>query len=408
MAKKEEAPRRAAELPDGGEVPAENEYYRRISGRYRVWKYVFLLLLVVYLVVMLLSYGDSITYANLKFLLKDINTSSESAPGDFSSVYFDKQQDMNFALFRGSLAVSGDSRLTVYTPGSPGGIEYLLNASSPVVLTSDRYLLFYDLGSKQYGLYTALANVYSGTAEHEITGGALSRGGAFALITRSSKAKYQLTLWDASLRRVGTYYPADTDDYIFDAAISDDASRIVLVTASVDMSAFSTRVLLAEAGATSYRADITLPGEMPLSAMFFSDGHFCIVCDKNAYFFDENGERLAAFPTTGLNLSSVSPSGILFVTSENVVESENAVSVLDSSGKSVREAHVSARLRDAALAGDGTVYLLGTDRVFRIAPNASVSEELCSGSVLRLLAGDGYVLLCRPTGVSTAFADGKE
>ena len=383
-------------------------YYVKVSGRFRAAKYLFLALLAVYLVVMLASYGDSITYANLKYLMKDFGTSAEGEPGDFSKLYFEKQQNMNFTLFRGSLAVFGSSRLTVASPGTDSGIDFLLDASAPVVLPSDKYLLYFDLGSKQYGLYTALANVYSGTTEHEITGGAIGRGGTFALITRSSRAKYQLTLWDASLRQLGVYYPTGTDDYIFDAAISDGGDRLVIVTASVGLSSFQTRVLLAVPGENAYHADIALPGEMPLSAAFFPDGHFCVVCDRNVYFFDENAERLAAVPATGLNLSATAKSGIVLVSSSNVVESENDVTLLDTSGKTVASVCLTMRFKDVALSDDGVCYLLGTDSVYRLLPDGTLGAETCSGLALRLLAGKDYVLLCRPTGITTSFADGEK
>lgn len=405
----EKQPKKAASAPAEQQAEVACRYYAKVSGRFRATKYLFLALLVIYLVVMLASYSDSITYANLKYLMKDFGTSAEGQPGDFSELYFEKQQNLNFALFRGSLAVFGSSRLTVASPGADSGIDFLLDAATPVVLPSDKYLLYFDLGSKQYGLYTALANVYSGTAEHEITGGAIGRGGTFALITRSSRAKYQLTLWDASFRQLGVYYPVGTDDYIFDAAISDDGDRLVIVTASVGVSSFESRVLLAVPGESSYRADVALPGEMPLSATFFPDGHFSVVCDRNVYFFDENGARLAAVPTTGLNLSASSKSGIVLVSSGNVVESENDVTVLDTSGKTVTSVRLSVRLKDAALSDDGVSYFLGTDSVYRLSPDGKLDTETCSGTTLRLVADSGYVLLCRPTGVSTSFADsGKE
>ena len=97
---------------------------------------------------------------------------------------------------------------------------------------------------------------------------------------------------------------------------------------------------------------------------------------------------------------------MLLVSSGNVVESENEVTLLDTSGKPVSATHISVRLKDAALSDSGDCYLLGTDRVYRLSPGGSLEEEECSGTALRLLAGNGYVLVCRPTGVTTSFADG--
>ena len=182
----------------------------------------------------------------------------------------------------------------------------------------------------------------------------------------------------------------------------------MIVTASVGLSSFQTRVLLAVPGENAYHADIALPGEMPLSAAFFPDGHFCVVCDRNVYFFDENAERLAAVPATGLNLSATAKSGIVLVSSSNVVESENDVTLLDTSGKTVASVCLTMRFKDVALSDDGVCYLLGTDSVYRLLPDGTLGAETCSGLALRLLAGKDYVLLCRPTGITTSFADGEK
>ena len=55
------APRPRRKVREEDEKPSVNEYYLRVSSRYRFSKYLFLLIAVLYLGVMLSAYGDSIT-----------------------------------------------------------------------------------------------------------------------------------------------------------------------------------------------------------------------------------------------------------------------------------------------------------------------------------------------------------
>lgn len=385
------SPRRRARGEE--EKPPVNEYYLRVSSRFRFSKYLFLLAAVLYLGIMLTAYGDSITYDNLRYLLKDLDTASDDISGGFAGVSYEEQQGMTFALFRGELAVAGTSRLSLYLSGGSQGPEFILNYDAPVLLSSDKYLLCYDLGDRQYSLYTTLANVRSAKTEHDITGGAIGKDGSFALITRSSTAKYQVTFWDSSFRESATYYK---DRYVFDVAVSDDGEYLVILSADVSESVFNAEVMLCRKGDSAPAASVMLEGVMPLRTSFFSDGSFSVLTDSGVYFFDSDGNETAFHPLTGMSLADVSGEYAVVVCSINVVGSENTVSVFDSRGTKLSEISVSSRVEGLeAGEGDTFAYYLTPDIVCRLASSGVITEEPITGSALAILAAEDYALLCR-------------
>jgi len=386
-------PRPRRRVGEEEEKTPVNEYYLRVSSRYRFSKYLFLLLAVLYLGVMLSLYGDSITYDNLRYLLKDLDTASDDISDGFADVTYEEQQGMAFALFRGELAVAGTSRLSLYLSGGSQGPEFNLNYDAPVLLSSDKYLLCYDLGDRQYSLYTTLANVRSAKTEHDITGGAMGKDGSFALITRSSTAKYQVTFWDSSFQESATYYK---DRYVFDVAVSDDGEYLVILSADVSESVFNTEVMLCRKGESSPVATVMLEGVMPLRSDFFADGSFAVLTDSGVYFFDASGVETAFHPFTGLSLADFSGSYAVLVSSINVVGSENVLAVFDSRGEKLLEVSVSSRV-EGLEAGSGKTfaYYLTPDTVCRLDSTGTVAEEGISGSALAILAAEDYALLCR-------------
>ena len=403
-----EARRKSAPAPapsQDAEEPRENEYYRRVSWRYRIGKYAFLLALIAYLAVMLSAYGDSITYDNLRYLLKDLNTRTEDIDDGFADLTYEEQQNMSFGLFRGEFAVAGKSRLLLYLPGGSQGPSFMLNYEQPVLLTSDKYILCYDLGGTKYSIYTSLTNIFKGTADYTITGAAMGRDGSYALVTRSSSARYQVTFWNASLKKKATYYK---DKYVFDVAVSNAGDMVAIVSAEAGISSFTTEVMLCRTDRTEPVMTVTLDNVMPLEASFFDNGNLCVLCDTAVYFFDAGGVRLASVPLTDLEMADISGEYAAVVCSKNVVQSENELRVFSAYGGELVSADVSARVKWASAgSGDNCCYLLTPDTVLRYDVAGGRSETPYAGSALAVLAADRYALLCRSVGAQTIFTESK-
>ena len=90
-----------------------NEYFLRVSGWFMRAKYAVLVLLFVYLTVMLTAYRSYITYDNLAYLLRDFGSSGNVNSG-FSDVTYDEQNNMSVCVYKGALAVAGNSSVTLY------------------------------------------------------------------------------------------------------------------------------------------------------------------------------------------------------------------------------------------------------------------------------------------------------
>ena len=145
----------------GVEEAEINEYYISCSRVFMTVKYVLLVILAIFVVVMLAVYRSSITYDNLAYLLRDFGTEYSSGAAVFSDLRYDEQENMDFALYKSELAVAGDKKITLYNSASSKTFEYDSDMDNPVLECSDKYMLAYDLGGKNYSVFTNLTRVYN-------------------------------------------------------------------------------------------------------------------------------------------------------------------------------------------------------------------------------------------------------
>lgn len=82
----------------------ENAYYLRISVKLRTTRYLLLLLMVAFAVLVLFAYRSNITYDNLRYLLRDMDAAG-NAGARSDTVYYNAESSNFYLNFRGDVAV---------------------------------------------------------------------------------------------------------------------------------------------------------------------------------------------------------------------------------------------------------------------------------------------------------------
>ena len=117
-------PKKSAEKP-------KSKYYSAVSGRYKIVKYVLIVLLVIYAVAMYAGYHSDITYSSLMFLFRDVSTEQSDYSETITPVAFDEQENMAFAVFKSDVAVIGNSELSVYSANGDTDQSFALGYDEP-------------------------------------------------------------------------------------------------------------------------------------------------------------------------------------------------------------------------------------------------------------------------------------
>ncbi len=380
---------------------AYNTYYMRVSGWYRIGKWMLLLLFTVYLTLMMLSYRESMTYENLLYLLRDFNVTS-SVDGGFSSVSYDEQANMTFASYKGELVVAGSSEITFYDGNGGVVLQDSSVCRTPVLETGDKYLLVYDEGGTDYALYTAIACVTRNSTDSPIQSASVSDTGAFAIATRSHDSKYLVMMYSPSLKKIASYY---RDTYVTDVTLSPHGEVLAILGISEEKGALGGVVTLCKSG-SSEMTDIPLIEEIPLAASFLEDGSLAVVTDSAVRFYDSDGKEstCVAFQSMTLSHMDFSKTHVAVVCTEDTLGTSSRILVLDSTGTAVTDTVVHDRIT-AITASDGQIaaYVQGQNFVLYLPKNGTDPYTASyTGNLLNICEISAIPVFCFSTAARAA------
>ena len=242
-------------------VPQKNRYYLRVSRRWRMVGWIFAVALGMFLIVTLSVFGKYITYDNLTYLARDFDLSVRTTDDVHTTVTYPKQETLAFAPFKTGMAVVGADVLRLYDGAVISLIEDKLGYTTPAVCASEKYVLCYDLGAKQYSIYNALTRIVRRNTDFRILCADMSDSGAYLLVTRSNETRYVVEYYNEALS--GTMSVCK-DHYVLDAAIRDDGARFVICSAIPSGTDLSCEISLCQAGSAEPVRTSTYPGAMPL------------------------------------------------------------------------------------------------------------------------------------------------
>lgn len=389
----------------GPDDPKVNGYYIAAADRYRRARYVSFVLLIAFLIVMLLFFRENITYSNMVYLLKDLDADSAVTAGSFADFSYDRQYSVSFGMFRGRVAMAGNSSFSLYNSTGSRDLSVDEAMGTPRMATGDKYALAYDAGGTNYALYTSVARIKSGESDEIIEDGAVADDGTYALLTRSDSSKYLVTVYDSDFRTIVRYYK---DKYVTDIALSPDGGTLAVASAQVAASEVSGELSFTKVGSEEAQS-ISVSGSMPIGVRYTDDGTLVLMCD-NALILYRGGEQIARIDFDGKipGYYDVSTNRIAVCFSLNALGSENDLTLFDTEGNILYNIGISEKVD--MIAGDGAYYLyaLCEDRVIRYDTAADESvEEQVRGTVLDMLpTGGGPLLVCTGDSAYSLFGAG--
>ena len=378
----------------------ENPYYLKVAKRYRTLKYLSLAALVFYLLAMLVMYRSQITYENLVYLAKDLNTDVDASNALFGEIKYDESRKMSAATYKGRLAVATTTSFTIYN--TTGSVErtFKISMENPKVISGDKYVMVYDVGGMSYSVYTTIMCVNSGQTQYTLQGAAISDSGTYALITRARENRYNVTLYDENFKEVTKIYK---DKYVMDVALSSDGSRYAVASCEMTGTAVSCEVMSGRVDSEGSSVT-TVKDSLPLEAGFFTDGSFCVVGDDTVSFFAPSGElvtekRLDGNGVTGVSFST---SGVMVIESRNLIDTKNSATVFSPDGSEALSVTVYSKVTACAL-GEDAAYIAADGTLTRYRAAAEPESVDCPFIVQTLVPYSDNVLVMGSTSAVTGF-----
>lgn len=397
--KKRRPPRVSIEL-DAGE-PEVNGYYIAIANRYRWARLLSVILLVAFLLIMLLFYRENITYNNLMYLIRDLDTGVVSTVGKYADISYERQYAPSFALFRDRIAVAGAAGFRLYNASGSKELDYESAYSDPRLVVGNKYALFYDAAGKSYSIYTTIARVLNSQAETVIEDAAVADDGTHALLTGSDESKYLITVYSSDFKPLAKYYK---DKYVVDMAIDPEGEHMAVASAGAAGAGAYCEIMFCRIGSKE-TTSVELEGTMPLAVRYADDGRLVVVCDNKILFYD--GEKqCGSYDIAGAVPVAFDLDGDFLALSvaKNAVGSENEIILFDTDGNIIYNNIINEKIRMVATDGDRAIYILCEYKALKLSlTGGDPVEEKLLGEALDILPAGGGAVICEDSGTYSLF-----
>ncbi len=356
--------------------PQENKYYKKVSERYRTLGFVMLLVLVFLGGFLLVKYDEHITYDNFVYLIRDFDSVTGEGEGQ-SVVKYDSQDKAIFEHFREGFAVVGNSLVTLY---DKTGVELLSENetfSNPAAVSSDKYLLAYDIGGVAYSLYNSVTRVIDVETAMPIVSASVSDTGAYIVTTESNEAKYVTEVYNAALRRTMSIIK---NKYVLDSAISRDGEYVLLASVYESGAEFLCELAFYKVGQADSIKTHTYSMSMPYVISSGEDGHFTVICDDAVRSFDSEGNFVSENSMLGEDISyfDTKPWGSVVVTRHNAMGTKSRVYIFNSKGEMTGDKVIDFSATGAACGyknSDNAAYVPGTHGVCIITKDLEIKKH---------------------------------
>lgn len=373
-----------------------NAYYDQVSNVYHSLFLIFMAALLVFVVVAMLCNLDLFTYENFYYLAKDLGAASDLLAGSGNVINYEiSARNQTFALYRGGLAVGGDSGLQLFNATGRETLNTSPDYIEPILHGSDRYLMMYDIGEKRYSIYNSFVCVHHEECDYPIFAGAVSDSGYYATVSESYSHAGVVSLYNDHFELVNRY---NRNEMVTCVAVSDAGDRVAFATAGMKDGAYVTTLVIAVPGQDKTSVEMPLEGVFPYSVSFIDRQRLLLVCDRATYVVSvDDGMVITPVLYADMKLAYAANNSeyVALVFSMNAVTDTYQMLITDKNGSAVLLETFDASIRQIAL-HDKYLYVLTENSVARISPtDQSYSLIECSSEGNRMLVcSKDEVLLC--------------
>lgn len=392
-----------------GKIPPQvNRYYKKVSKVYKGFAIALLLAAALFFLAVTMFFGDSMTYENMRYLVRDFGAMISSESDGFSAVVYNGSASMKFESFKNGLAAASGDKYLYFDPAGIRMIEEDSGCSDPVLVPADKYLLMYDLGGTGYSVYNQLTRIIRRETEHRILTGDMSDAGDFVLVTRSRETRYVVEVYNAAFQHTMSIYK---ENYVLGAAISPDGSRVMIASAIPAETDFSCEVAVCRAGQAEAVNTVVYSHTMPLEVYAAEEG-FLLLCDTGMFFYDFDGNLQTSVSLAGsaLRYADMTDASAAVVGSMNTLGTESRVLVFSPDG----EVLLDTVLQDTRVTGveasqnpgKALVYLKTPEGVLQIAPDGTRTPYAAGeADIIGVVPVKKGAIICTKSSAYAAFAE---
>lgn len=386
------------------EVFKENKYYTKISAKFKICKYVTVVIALIFTVVMLTVYSSDITSENFQYLIKDLDITGLTTEGDFKTIVYSGGANSKFGIYKDELAVINTGSTNLFASSGALSFSETNIFYSPEIITSEKYFIVYDKGdtTRSYSLYNSFAHLKSEKLDYPIIGMTLADSGTYAVITSGDGYRGVVLWYDEDFKLISEI---KKDKYIIFAELSPNGQQIAIASVYDEGGELMSEIMLLNRGEEKAEFSLKVIGDVPISLSYMNNGNIALQYTERTVIYSSKLEEISSISLESLNSarSHMGENLICIVNNNTLIGDDKTINVYDDGGKLISTFEQSGELLKIA-SFEKNIYLLFEDRVvlldvyektdasITVEPNAIDIVFTSSGKPIICYAGNSYPL----------------
>lgn len=341
-----------------------NEYYIDIANKFKTAKFICVIILVVFILIMISVFRSDITLENCKYLVRFFSSANTVYSGDYDNIYYDTSGVVSTNMFNEDFVTVKNDSIELYDLRGSNIASYDINQTTPTVVTNGKYMLVYDQGANSFSLFNNFSLLTTESYDYPISLGTVSPEGMYAIVTKSLDYQSVIYLYDHNFNLISKIYK---DKYITDLKIDSDGDRLLCTSVYAENGSYVSEVMTYAPYTEAEESTQKVNDSFFASCGFFANGGYGVLSDRALLFYNSSNKEVGSF-----QLGNIVPTDCLFLDdravlcyNENIVGSQSRVMIFNTSGELIGESTVDDKIIGTAYDLDH-LYLLTDSRVARI------------------------------------------
>ena len=363
-------------------IPAQSNektgnYWAFSARAYTLVFRAFLIALPLFVIVFMAICAQAFTKNSIYSFAMDLRSVASFVPSDYQNVSYTYQEgERVVCAYRDGVAVAGCGGVEIYSPDGQRLLDVPKAWSAPRAVASQKYLVAYEFGSKEFTVTDAYTVLFEGKTEFPILMASVADTGHFALVTTSDTHLSQVLLYDANFNLIECFTRSSAT---ISVAFADNGKQIALSGIYTEGGASRSVVELYRIGAKE-PAYSRVVQDLVMQLAFTDHRHLAVLSDKALRVLDEDGDPTGEISFEGQSARSfeVSEKGILLLLSAQDLHATHRVMLLDQRGELVKEQAWQGSIVSVAFAQEQVFFLSDGQIVKWDAEKESFTTMVCS------------------------------
>jgi len=371
-----------------------DSYSEKKAEKFRLYKWISLALLVLFLLGGLIFFESDITMENLRYLIKYLDFSGIGSYSEDVVIHYNADSSNRFYVFRGDMARVNERTITLYDRRGAIVMTDSFKMTRPVAVCGEKYLAVYDLGGHQLRIYNSFTMLHEKNFDYPLQSVHMNRDGEICVVTSEKSYHSAVFVYNRDFEEIHRWLTADR--FAMDAHLTDN-DRITITTVRALEGSLISELMEIKIGEKEAENVYAMTDQLPM--MHSTDPLGTLLLSDRALKFIQNGEEIRSFSFEegSVEMASFGDRYCAVLQDDLFVGVNFRLRIFNREGSEVASESFSVQVRDVEVYGEN-VYVLTHTQLIVLTPGESTAyydlAEDCSD--LGVLS-DNTVLLCSDT-----------